>query len=81
MVGQTQGASVFESPMAISRQPTPHAYTNGHTALANGAGDDLKKNDDVGSGPSRQRGNSTWMPPGTKQEETWRYEDRVKAAS
>ncbi len=85
---QTQGAAVFDSPismsMSMSGTATPHAhtYTNGHSALANGAGDDLKKSDDVHSGLGRQRGNSTaWLPPGTKQEETWRFEDRVKAAS
>lgn len=80
-IGQSQAASVFDSPMAMSSAPTPHAYTNGHNALANGPGDDLKKNDDVHAGPGRQRGNSAWLPPGTKQEETWRFEDRVKAAA
>lgn len=80
ILGQSQGAPVFESPMAMPGAPPPHAYTNGHSALANGPGDDLKKSDDVRSG-GRQRGNSTWRPPGTKQEETWRFEDRVKATA
>ncbi|RYO80481.1 hypothetical protein DL766_007366 [Monosporascus sp. MC13-8B] len=81
VIGQNQGSRMFESPMTMSGAQTAHAYTNGHAALANGGGDDLKKSDDAGSGPSQQRSNSAWLPPGTKQEETWRFEDRVKASS
>ena len=86
-------SSFFASPIAISSAgagapPPPPPYTNGHTALVNGAGDDTKKSDDAHgpaavSGTGRQRGNSTaaWLPPGTRQEDTWRYSDRVTAAS
>ncbi|RYP26237.1 hypothetical protein DL768_011802 [Monosporascus sp. mg162] len=81
VIGQNQGSRIFESPMSMSGAQPAHAYTNGHAALASGAGDDLKKSDDAGSGLSQQRSNSVWLPPGTKQEETWRFEDRVKASS
>ncbi|KAI1873471.1 hypothetical protein JX265_005093 [Neoarthrinium moseri] len=74
----SQNAPVFESPAAVSAGPNAHAYTNGHAALANGGGDDSKKNDD--SGPGRQRGssNASWLPPGTRQEDTWRFQDRIQ---
>jgi solute carrier family 35, member E1 len=73
---QGQGAPVFESPNPMSATPGPYVYTNGHSAQLNGGGD-LKKNDDARTG--RPRGNSTWLPPGTRQEETWRREDRVSS--
>ena len=96
-LGQGQAASLFASPLSMTTTSAPasnlnpapytYAYTNGHTALANGAGDDSKKSDDVRSssatpGGGRQRGNSTaWLPPGTKQEDTWRHSDRITTAS
>ncbi|OTB03455.1 hypothetical protein M426DRAFT_12602 [Hypoxylon sp. CI-4A] len=77
-IGSTgQTSQVFESPMSVSNGSTPHLYTNGYSTQTNTGPDDFKKSDNVGKG--RQRGASTtaWLPPGTKQEETWRYEDRV----
>ncbi|KAI0137151.1 triose-phosphate transporter [Xylariales sp. AK1849] len=73
---QNQIAPVFESPAAVSAGPAAHAYTNGHTLLANGGGDDAKKSDDTG----RPRGssNAAWLPPGTRQEDTWRFQDRMQ---
>lgn len=75
----SQNTAVFESPSVVSASPAPYVYTNGSTALANGGSDDSKKNDDVRGG-TRQRGNSnvTWLPPGTRQEDTWRYQDRLQ---
>jgi solute carrier family 35, member E1 len=76
---QGQAGPIYDSPMAMSGGPGPHIYTHGHDALANGGGTDLKKTDEPRTG--RPRGNSQWLPPGTKQEETWRYVDRVKAGA
>jgi len=68
----SQSAPVFESP--ASSGATPHAYTNGY-ALPNG--DDRKKSDDAGRGRPREGSNATWMPPGTRQEDTWRAGDNT----
>ncbi|KAK6071885.1 ATP synthase beta chain [Seiridium cupressi] len=72
----SQMAPVFESPSVVSAGSNPHAYTNGHTALANGGSDDSKKNDDTGGGRQRGNSNATWLAPGTRQEDTWRFQDR-----
>jgi len=73
---------VFESPLSAESAPPQlysYAYTNGHAAAAAALnGVDSKKSDDVG-GRSRPRGASGsngWLPPGTKQEETWRRRDQ-----
>lgn len=76
-----QGQPLFESPMAMSTPSMPHTYTNGPTALANGGGDDSKKTDDIRPGRQRGMSNATWLPPGTRQEDTWRFQERVQAAS
>ncbi|KAF2146113.1 uncharacterized protein K452DRAFT_283400 [Aplosporella prunicola CBS 121167] len=48
-------------------------------AFANGFNRDEKKNDDagVGSRPRRESGAVGWLPPGTRQEDTWRPSDVV----
>ncbi|KAI1471311.1 TPT-domain-containing protein [Daldinia caldariorum] len=73
-----QAPQIFGSPMSMSNGSTPHPYTNGHSSQVTSTAEDFKKSDDVGSN-GRQRGssNAAWLPPGTKQEETWRYGDRV----
>ncbi|KAI1388948.1 TPT-domain-containing protein [Hypoxylon trugodes] len=72
-----QTPQVFESPMPVSNGSTPHPYTNGYSTQTSGGTEDFKKSDDVGKGRQRGSSNAAWLPPGTKQEETWRYEDRV----
>lgn len=74
---QSQKASVFESPMSVSTGPAPYLYTNGHSSFANGSGEDKKKSDDIGAGRQRGSSNAAWLPPGTRQEHTWKYEDRI----
>ncbi|KAL3421265.1 triose-phosphate transporter [Phlyctema vagabunda] len=61
------GGPVFESPLSAG-----HPYTNGFAAGIS-SGEDSKKTDD-GTRVGRARGASSaaWLPPGTKQEETWR---------
>ncbi|KAI8634408.1 TPT-domain-containing protein [Xylariaceae sp. FL1651] len=78
MTASNQGGPIYDSPMTMSNGSTPYPYTNGHSLPA-GAVEDLKKNDEAGQ--SRQRGssNAAWLPPGTKQEETWRYGDSIRA--
>jgi solute carrier family 35, member E1 len=77
-VTQGQNAPIFESPLPASAGPIPHIYTNGSSSLAGGAGGDSKKSDDVGTGRPRGSSNAYWLPPGTRQESTWRYEDRIQ---
>ncbi|KAI1076351.1 TPT-domain-containing protein [Whalleya microplaca] len=78
--GNGQAPPFFDSPKAVSNGSTAHPYTNGYSSQTAGA-EDFKKSDDVGKGRQRGSSNAAWLPRGTKQEETWRYEDRVKAAS
>jgi solute carrier family 35 protein E1 len=77
-LAQSYSAPVFDSPTPVSAGTAPHLYTNGHTSLANGGGDDSKKTDDTGIGRQRGASNAAWLAPGTRQEDTWRFEDRVQ---
>ncbi|KAI8964738.1 TPT-domain-containing protein [Daldinia sp. FL1419] len=72
-----QVSQVFGSPISMSNGSTPHPYTNGHSSQTSSVADDFKKSDDTGKGRQRGSSNAAWLPPGTRQEETWRYEDRV----
>ncbi|KAF3070685.1 putative transporter C83.11 [Daldinia childiae] len=72
-----QAPQIFGSPISMSNGPTPHPYTNGHSSQTSSVADDFKKSDDAGKGRQRGSSNAAWLPPGTRQEETWRYEDRV----
>ena len=60
----------------------PHPYTVGYSASA---GEDYKKSDDFGRDTARGGGGSAgaaaWMPPRTRQEDTWRVGDQPVAAS
>src|SRR5262249_892137 len=66
--------AVFPSAAPV---PGPYIYSNGHTHL-NGA--DPKKVDDAGPVPEgrtmRRDSPAGWLPPGTKQEDTWRKGDK-----
>lgn len=73
-----QPLQIFESPKPTSNGSASHTYTNGFSSQPNSGADDFKKSDDAGKGRQRGTSNAAWLPPGTKQEETWRYEDRVK---
>lgn len=65
---------MFESPSPLSALSTaPHPYTTGYGLSA---GDDPKKSDDGGRGRANGGSNATWMPPGTRQEDTWRVSDK-----
>ncbi|KAI0181550.1 TPT-domain-containing protein [Hypoxylon sp. FL1284] len=75
--GQTP--PVYDSPAPVSNGSTPHPYTNGYFPQGASGNEDFKKSDDVGTGRQRGSSNAAWLPRGTKQEETWRYEDRVSA--
>jgi len=75
----SQSQPVFESPVS-AEAASPHlysyAYTNGHAAAAAAMnGVDNKKSDDRGQ-VRGMNGGAGWLPPGTKQEETWRRRDQ-----
>ena len=62
------GGPVFESPAST------HPYTNGYALTSSSNMEDNKKSDDGGgrAGRARRESNAAWLPPGTRQEETWR---------
>ncbi|KAJ1338466.1 solute carrier family 35 member E1 [Microdochium nivale] len=72
------GSQMYDSPMAMNNSPASYVYTNSHTAVTSGSVGDSKKNDGMGTGRQRGQSNAGWLAPGTRQEETWRYDDRVK---
>ncbi|KAI2632116.1 TPT-domain-containing protein [Hypoxylon sp. NC1633] len=81
MASSGQAPQVFESPMSVTNGAASHPYTNGYSSQASSSADDSKKSDNVGKGRQRGSSNAGWLPPGTKQEETWRYQDRVRGGS
>ncbi|KAH7058953.1 triose-phosphate transporter family-domain-containing protein [Macrophomina phaseolina] len=52
------------------------SYSNGYV---NGFNRDEKKSDDVGPGRPRRESGVGWLPPGTRQEDTWRPGDASHA--
>jgi solute carrier family 35, member E1 len=68
----SQSAPVFDSP--INTQSYSHGYKNGLSPLPE---DDNKKSDDQGRGRGAANVNMSWLPPGTKQEETWLRGDKA----
>ncbi|OAA67329.1 er to golgi transport protein [Niveomyces insectorum RCEF 264] len=68
------GNLVFENGTAAdaSYPAGPHPYTTGYGLPA---GDDLKKSDDNGRDRGRNSDTTSWMPPGTRQEDTWRLRE------
>jgi len=77
-----QVAPVFESPVPMNG----HQATTQYPPLPNGVppyvnGDGHKKSDDFGRGRPRGNSNAPWLPPGTKQEETWRAGDKKVSAA
>jgi len=75
VAANSQPPPVFESPVSLGQ--TPHPYTNPHS-YPNGDG---KKSDDFGRGRGGANANAAWLPPGTKQEDTWRTSDNIPAAA
>lgn len=61
-----------ESPLSTrGENGYGYPYANGYP----NNGDDRKKSDDARVGRARGRSDATWLPPGTKQEETWQLRD------
>lgn len=75
--GQSFGGAVFQSPGPLSSGLSSYAYTNGHNALPNSGSDDPKKKDANGGGRQRGNSNAAWLAPGTRQEDTWKFHDRM----
>lgn len=73
-----QVAPVFESPLPMIGQEQQYPPTNGVPYIN---GDGPKKMDDSGRGRVRANSNAPWLPPGTKQEETWRTGDKKVPAA
>jgi solute carrier family 35 protein E1 len=74
----SQVAPVFESPGPLNGHAPQYPPANGAPFLN---GDGSKKSDDFGRGRARGNSNATWLPPGTKQEETWRTGDKKVSAA
>jgi solute carrier family 35 protein E1 len=62
---------IFQSPVISNGAAPP--YTNGYAVHS--LSDDAKKSDEPRTISPRGAGNSAWLPPGTRQEETWRPSD------
>lgn len=75
-----QVAPVFESPVPINGQAQQHHPPANGAPYIDG-GDGYKKSDDFGRGRARGNSNAPWLPPGTKQEETWRTGDKKVSAA
>lgn len=73
-----QVAPVFESPVPMNGQAQHYQPTNGVPYMN---GDGHKKSDDFGRGRPRGNSNAPWLPPGTKQEDTWRTGDKNVSAA
>jgi solute carrier family 35 protein E1 len=81
-VGGQNGSAVFESPLSMSaaESATGHVYTQ--PFLPNSVLTDSKKSDDAGRmGRARGASNAGWLPPGTRQEDTWRAGDVQSVAA
>ncbi|KAK5660865.1 hypothetical protein OQA88_12236 [Cercophora sp. LCS_1] len=84
---QVSNGPLSHSPVSTdgaTPQLYSYAYTNGHAAaaaaMANGI--DTKKSDDAGRQPrARGASNAGWLPPGTRQEDTWRRGDQSLVAA
>ncbi|KAL2264408.1 hypothetical protein VTK26DRAFT_3295 [Humicola hyalothermophila] len=70
-----QNGTIFESPIAMAESNA--AVFSSSSAMAV----DSKKSDDAGRPAGRNRGasNAGWLPPGTRQEDTWRAGDDGQA--
>ncbi|KAF3765953.1 TPT-domain-containing protein [Cryphonectria parasitica EP155] len=73
LAANQNGTGLFESPAAATPAAGAHPYTNGFLV---GNGDDSKKSDDNVPSRARAQSSAQWLPPGTKQEETWRLGDK-----
>ncbi|CAN8103847.1 unnamed protein product [Discula destructiva] len=78
-LGVTQNATaIYESPASVVTGQASHPYTNGYSV---GGAEDSKKSDDTTASRARAPSNAQWLPPRTKQEETWRLGDRPVAGA
>lgn len=69
------------TPAAAGGNTSAHPYSEGYFGIPLGS-EDPKKNDEVpsasgGRGRARGQSNAQWLPPGTRQEDTWRVGDRA----
>ncbi|CAK7264960.1 hypothetical protein SEPCBS119000_001259 [Sporothrix epigloea] len=79
-LGLQNGGTIFDNS-STSSGPGSHPYTAGFSASA---GEDYKKSDNIGREAVRggsSAGAAAWMPPRTRQEDTWRVGDQAVAAS
>lgn len=74
VVSGQAAAPVFESPVAMNGQAQQFQSPNGAVPPYMN-GDGHKKSDDLGRERPTGQGSAAWLPPGTKQEETWRAGD------
>lgn len=68
------GVGVFESPASVTPNQNGNPYTDSYSF---GNTDGNKKSDGPVASRSRAASNVQWLPPGTKQEETWRLSDKA----
>jgi len=69
---KSESPAYMQSPSSMQSNHF-HGGANGYAHSPSG---DEKRHD--ASGPGRPRANSSWLPPGTKQEETWTTRDMAR---
>lgn len=76
------GTTMFESPVTMSMTEPASGYVYTQSLYSSNAiMNDPKKSDDAGRvGGGRGASNAAWLPPGTRQEDTWRAGDNAVAA-
>lgn len=75
--GGQNGGPVYASPVAMSGPDAGGGHVYTQSSFSSGAiMNDPKKSDDAGrAGRARGASNAGWLPPGTRQEDTWRAGD------
>ncbi|KAF5547431.1 hypothetical protein FPHYL_10228 [Fusarium phyllophilum] len=68
---------IMESPQSTELNARTYPYHEGYFGRPSAAEDPKKSDDDVPRSRTPGTGNGGWLPPGTKQEDTWQPGDRV----
>ncbi|KAI2642352.1 triose-phosphate transporter [Xylaria nigripes] len=75
------GDPIYDNSVTISNGKAPYLYANSGRVPTPSTVEELKKSDENGRTLPRGGSNAAWLAPGTKQEETWRHGDSIRAAS
>ena len=68
---------IMESPQSTELNARSYPYNEGYFGRPSAAEDPKKSDDGVPRSRTPGTGNGGWLPPGTKQEDTWQPGDRI----